>query len=441
MEDFLTFLDPVLNKIRLFIANISDVWTLYQAVLVFAAFVVATLIAKRLTPPLEERLRRLEGQRTLLRILVVPLRRLRWILLALLLYAIASIMRDMTWPSRSYFVQFAANLTAAWAAISILSRVIRSRTLANGIAITAWAAFALWMVGYLDDIMVLLDGAALETGSVRISALAVLKAIIGTAVLIWLAGVAGEFFEGRLRGIGELSPVYQVLISKLIRAILVVLAILVAISLAGIDLTALTVFSGALGLGIGFGLQKTASNLISGFIILGDKSITPGDVISLGDKFGWIERLHARYVAVITRDGVEHLIPNETFITEPIVNWSHSNRQVRLEIKFGTSYGDDPHNVRRITVEHVLKLDRVLKMPEPVCHVTGFGDSSVDYVLRFWIADPENGVTNISGAAYLAVWDAFKANGVSIPFPHRHLVTDKDNPVRIAAAENQPLGR
>jgi small-conductance mechanosensitive channel len=168
-------------------------------------------------------------------------------------------------------------------------------------------------------------------------------------------------------------------------------------------------------------LQKVVSNLVSGVIILLDKSIKPGDVISLGATFGWIEALGARYVSVVTRDGKEYLIPNEDLITGQVVNWSHSNDFVRLDINFGTAYHDDPHLVRRIAIEAAQSVDRVLSKKPPVCHIIGFGDSSVDYVLRFWIEDPTGGLTNIRGNVYLALWDAFQAHSISIPFPQHEV--------------------
>jgi len=163
------------------------------------------------------------------------------------------------------------------------------------------------------------------------------------------------------------------------------------------------------------------SNLVSGVIILLDKSIKPGDVISLGETFGWIQSLGARYVSVVTRDGREYLIPNEDLITGQVVNWSHSDEFVRLDIHFGTAYADDPHLVRRVAIEAAAGVDRVLPARRPVCHITGFGDSSVDYILRFWISDPTGGLTNIRGHVFLALWDAFKENGISIPFPQREV--------------------
>ncbi len=167
---------------------------------------------------------------------------------------------------------------------------------------------------------------------------------------------------------------------------------------------------------------KVSSNLISGVILLLDKSIKPGDVIELEDTFGWITSLGARYVSVNTRDGKEYLIPNEDLITHRVVNWSFSNQLVRLEIPIGVSYDSDPHEVRRIVREAAVQPARVDETTAPVCHLTGFGDSSLDFLLRFWIRDPQNGVVNIKGEVLLAVWDALKANGIEIPYPHRHLV-------------------
>ena len=144
-------------------------------------------------------------------------------------------------------------------------------------------------------------------------------------------------------------------------------------------------------------------------------------MISIGDTFGWINALGARYVSITTRDGTEYLIPNEDLITGQVVNWSHSNDFVRLDIHFGTAYGDDPHHVRKVAITAAQTVDRVLTTKPPVCHIVGFGDSSVDYILRFWISDPTGGLTNIRGNVYLALWDAFKAEGISFPFPQREV--------------------
>jgi len=163
------------------------------------------------------------------------------------------------------------------------------------------------------------------------------------------------------------------------------------------------------------------SNLISGLILLLDKSIKPGDVISLGETFGWISELGARYVSVVTRDGREYLIPNEDLITGQVVNWSHSSELVRLDIYFGVSYSSDPHAVRKLASEAAVAVKRVVPDPAPVCHVVGFGDSSIDFILRFWIRDPTGGLTNVRGAVFLALWDALKEANIEIPFPRRDI--------------------
>ena len=191
----------------------------------------------------------------------------------------------------------------------------------------------------------------------------------------------------------------------------------------GVDLTGLAVLSGAIGVGLGFGLQKVVSNLVSGVIILLDKSIKPGDVISLGETFGWIRELRARFVSVVTRDGREFLIPNEDFITTQVVNWSFSDRFVRLDVDFGVSYDSDPHEVTRLAIEAASSVDRVVSdRKKPVCWMTEFGDSSINFKLRFWIIDPQDGLTNVRGKVLLALWDTFNEHGIKIPYPHREVI-------------------
>ena len=311
-----------LEQAQRYFANLITPWTFYQALIIGACLLLAIGIDRLLTPPLEAQLRRLQGQPTLMRVLVVPLRRLRWILWASILWITAAVLAEVTWPSRSFFVLLMAKLVASWTAISIASRSVRNRDIARLLTWIAWPIAALAIVGLLDDLTVILDAAALTIGERKISLLTIAKGAVVFALLLWLASIAGSFAEQRLSRASELTPTFQVLSAKLIKALLIVFAVVFSLSAVGIDLTALAVFSGALGLGIGFGLQKVASNLISGVIILMDRSIKPGDVISLGETFGWISKLQSRYVSVVTRDGVEHLIPNETFISESVVNWS-----------------------------------------------------------------------------------------------------------------------
>jgi small-conductance mechanosensitive channel len=250
------------------------------------------------------------------------------------------------------------------------------------------------------------------------------------SVLFTIARLISTTTATTIRKNEDISPSMQVLAVKGIQLFLYGAAFFMGVKTVGIDLTGLAVLSGAIGVGLGFGLQKVVSNLVSGVIILIDKSIKPGDVISLGETFGWIQTLGARYASVVTRDGKEYLIPNEDLITGQVVNWSHSNDFVRLDIYFGTAYGDDPHRVRELAIASAKSVDRVLSFKAPVCHIVGFGDSSVDYILRFWIKDPTGGLTNIRGNVYLALWDTFKNNNISIPFPQREvLMLGDDKPV------------
>jgi small-conductance mechanosensitive channel len=227
--------------------------------------------------------------------------------------------------------------------------------------------------------------------------------------------------EQRVARSSDLTPSFRVLIGKLAKIALVIAAGAVALTAVGVDLTALTVFSGAVGVGIGFGLQKVVSNFVSGVIILLDKSIKPGDTISLGETFGWIRDLRARFVSVVTRDGREYLIPNEDFITQQVINWSFSDELVRLDVEFGVSYDANPHQVSEIAINAAMSVGRVEASRRPVCWMTAFGESSLDFVLRFWIHDPQQGLTNVRGKVLLALWDALTEAGIEIPFPQRDL--------------------
>ncbi|RBW61219.1 mechanosensitive ion channel family protein [Ruegeria sp. A3M17] len=358
-----------------------------------------------------------------LRTLVQLMQRLTLVYFVLLSWTLYLIMQNVTWPSHSYIIGVIATLAAAWLAIALVARLVRNRTLRRIFKWAMWVYATLVALNLTDDVAEFLDGVAISIGDLHISALGILKAILLIGVLLTLARIGTRTAERGLQRNDDITPSMQVLLAKGIQVLLYGAVFMAAIRTLGFDLTGIALLSGAIGVGIGFGLQKVVSNLISGIIILMDRSIKPGDVISLGDTFGWINALGARYVSVVTRDGREYLIPNEDLITNQVVNWSHSDRYVRLDLDFGTSYDDDPHQVRATAIRSVKTVKRVLSggSHEPVCHITGFGDSSVDYVLRFWISDPTKGLTNIRGNVYLALWDAFKHEGISIPFPQREV--------------------
>ena len=205
---------------------------------------------------------------------------------------------------------------------------------------------------------------------------------------------------------------------------LLAIAILLGLNLVGLDPTVFTVFSGAFGLGVGFGLQKIISNFISGIILLSDKSIKPGDVIGVGNTYGWVNSLGARYVSVITRDGKEHLIPNELLITEKVENWSFTNNDVRLRIPMRIAYDTDVHQAIQLILEVAHHIPRILNHPEPKCLVRAFGDFAIDLELRVWIDDPANGMGSVQSEVLLGVLDKFKEHGINIPYP-RYDITNK----------------
>jgi small-conductance mechanosensitive channel len=410
-------------------ADVFDPLVLVQLILIAACLVLGAGLGEVVERRLEGRIRQIHGRPRLLRFLALLLRRTKWVVAAAALGLALLILRAVASPPETALLAIALSLIAAWVAISVVSRFIRNRTAGWLVAWTAWALVALRITGLFEEVAASLDALAVHIGAVRISAWLVVQALVLIAIFLWGAIALGDFAERRLAANADLTPSLRVLIGKIVKFALIVAAGGVALTILGIDFTALTFLAGALGLGIGFGLQKVVSNFVSGIIILLDKSIKPGDTIAVGDTFGWVRSLRARYVEVITRDGREYLIPNEDFITQRVENWSFSDTKVRIDVEFGVAYDSDPHEVRRLAAEAAKSVSRVVEQPRPVCHMTALGDSSLDFILRFWIADPQNGVTNIRGAVLLACWDAFKAAGISFPFPHRQIVLD--TPVRV----------
>ncbi len=325
----------------------------------------------------------------------------------------------LKWPQ--HVLTIGVSLLAAWIVINVVSGLIRNKTLSQSVALIAWVIAALNIFDLLDPTIWILDSAAFNMGDIRISALTLIKGIIALTVMLWLATIFSRVLESRISKSENLTPSVQVLFSKLLKIVLIGLAIIVALESVGIDLSAFTVFTGALGVGIGFGLQKTVSNLLSGVMILMDKSIKPGDVIEVGTSYGWVNSLGSRYASVVTRDGIEHLIPNEELITTRVANWSFSDDQVRLKIPVGIAYECDPRLAQQLCIEATQGIERILENPKPVCLVKNFGDNSVDLELRFWINDPRNGVSNVKSLVMLNIWDKFHEHDIKIPYPQRDI--------------------
>ena len=396
---------------------------MWQIAIVVMMGVAAWFLKWWLGPRIHDWMRSLEGRpKWQLRVLLILHRRLRMIFFVILMWTATGVMKAYTtFPSRSYILALIATIATAWLLVSLAVRFVKNPLLRRVVTWGLWIYVTLYYLGLIEVASNFLDGLAIQFGEFRLSLLALIKAAVVTGLMFAGARLLSSSASSRIRANEDMSPSMRVLVVKVMQVALYGAAVFIGLKAVGFDLTGLAFLSGAIGVGLGFGLQKVVSNLVSGVIILLDKSIKPGDVISLGDTFGWINALGARYVSVVTRDGKEYLIPNEDLITNQVVNWSHSNEFVRLDIFFGTAYGDDPHLVRKIAIEAAQGVDRVLKFRPPVCHIVGFGDSSVDYILRFWISDPTGGLTNIRGNVYLALWDAFKENDISIPFPQREV--------------------
>jgi small-conductance mechanosensitive channel len=399
-------------------------WIALSLVIAVALRRATSARSDRLFERIDPRLRPPRVVRTLRPLVVVAL----WWLLVVLGSRAAWFFGD---PANG--LRIASSLLLAWMGAHAVSGLLRDRLAARLIGGIVWAIAALDILGLLDIVAAALDTIGVTLGAVRLSLLTLVKGALLLTVLLWSATALARAVRVRISKIDSLTPSVQVLIGNLLKIGLVTLAVVIALNSIGIDLTAFAVFSGAIGLGLGFGLQKIVSNLISGVILLLDKSIKPGDVIEIEKTYGWITSLGARYVAVRGRDGKEYLIPNEDLITHRVTNWSYSSSLVRLDVPFGVAYDSDLRQVRALAIEAAKIPERVVKVPAPVCHVTEFGESAIQLLLRFWIKDPTNGVVNVKGEVMLALWDAFKANRIELPAPQRQIWIKEPPPTPAAA--------
>jgi small-conductance mechanosensitive channel len=405
-----------------FVNRLMQPWSAYQLGIILALAAFSYLAYLVLKPKARAFLGGTRGlPKPVLRFLALINQRLWLLNFVIVSWSTVYIMRELTWPSRSYFVAVAATLAFWWLAIVVTTRLIRARSVRILVRWLLWIYATLLVLGLTETVGNALDTVALQFGDARVSLLTVLTAVISLAVLFVVASFLSKAGSNRINKIDDMSPSIRVLLNKALQLTLYCIAFFIGLRVIGFDVGNLAVLSGAIGLGIGFGLQKIVSNLVSGVIILLDKSIKPGDVISLDGTFGWITSLGARYASVLTRDGREYLIPNEDFITSQVVNWSHSSDLVRLEIAFGVAYDSDPHAVKRLASAAPLNVPRVVNVPKPVCHIVGLGDSSIDFTLRFWIKDSTAGLTNVRGDVFLALWDVLKENNIEIPFPRRDI--------------------
>jgi len=310
-------------------------------------------------------------------------------------------------------------------------------TLSDKSSIQRWetrATFAIWFAlaanhqGWLDPIIASLDSVGVAAGERRITLWSVLKLLFILTACVLAAAWISRWVERRLNKLSTLAASTRIGVAKFANAFLIGLSLLLGLNAAGVDLTALTVLTGAIGLGLGFGLQAIAANFVSGFVLLMDRSIKPGDVISFSgqsgtstENFGWVHELRGRYVVVRDRDGIETLVPNQQLISNPVINWSYTDPRIRLKLPVRISYRDDPELALKLLVQACESQARVLRDPAPASRLMHFGDSGIELELRFWISDPQEGVNNVRSEVNRTIWRLFKQHDVTMPIAQREV--------------------
>lgn len=325
-------------------------------------------------------------------------------------------------------ISAAIALLNAWIIVRLVTLVIKSPFWSRLAFYVVWPIAALDAFGALTPVIEQLQMLAIPLGvddegnPVKITLLDLLRTLIYFGLLFWAANLIGKIAQQQIEKIDELSPSLKALIGKLLGIILPIIALLIALQVVGFNLATLAVFSGAIGLGIGLGLQRIVANFVAGFTLIADRSIKPNDTIEIDGTFGWVTAMQARYVALRTRDGTELLIPNDRFMSEGVINWSRSDFVVRQRASFGITYkSQDLRHVQSLAVAAAEKVPRVVSEPPPVCNLKGFGDSSVDFDLYYWIIDPKNGLANVKSDVLLNVWETLQEHNIEIPFPQRDL--------------------
>jgi small-conductance mechanosensitive channel len=315
----------------------------------------------------------------------------------------------------------------------------RTKGWGNLITFVVWGVLALHVLGWFDPLVQALDSVGIKTGKSKITLWSILKILFTVGAFILIAVWIARWFERRLMSMQGLALSMRIGIAKFSQAFLIGLSILLGLNAAGLDLTTLNVLTGAVGIGLGFGLQAIAANFVSGFVLLMDRSIKPGDVISFTgttgtttEGFGWVQELRGRYVVVRDRDGVETLVPNQHLITNPVINWSYTDPRVRLKLPVRVSYRDDPEKALAVLLKAAEGQSRILRDPAPVSRMMGFNDYGFDLELRFWIADPQEGVNNVRSDVNRAIWRLFKENGITIPIAQREVVLEMRDKSAIA---------
>ncbi|MFA5081835.1 MAG: mechanosensitive ion channel domain-containing protein [Hydrogenophilaceae bacterium] len=408
---------PVENLVDALLSDLSNTVLLTQASIILAALVLAWFGVRRL-------LRRFPDEtRTAWHIgewprFLVPMLALMQILLA----------RPLLQHSQSvHLLNLAEPLLMSMFTIQLSFFFLRSifnpgpglRAVERVVSWMVWGAVALHIMGYLTPMIESLDAIGFSLGKQHISLYTALIGLLSVAVTLITALSVGRLIENRLIAGSNLNPNIKLALSKIIRSLLLVVAVLVALPLVGIDITVLSVFGGALGVGLGLGLQKIASNYFSGFTLLLEQSIRIGDMVTVDGRFGEVKEIATRYTVIRGRDGTEYILPNESLITAPVINHTLADRENRISIPVQVAYGADLNKVREIMLAAAANHPRVISSQEPRVLLTGFGDNGINMELRIWMMDPEEGLGRLKSDINWAIWEAFQREGIEIPFPQR----------------------
>ncbi len=333
-----------------------------------------------------------------------------------------------SWQHTSILI-LASKLLLAMAAIRLIVYVVRYitepggmlKTLESTISGVIWVVLALHLSGVLPSIIDALEAVKFNIGKNQINLLVALQAVLTVIITILIALWFSRVFENRLMRVQDINMNVRVVLSKLLRIFLLFIAVMIALSAVGLDITMLSVFGGALGVGLGFGLQRIASNYVSGFIILLDKSMQIGDVVTIDMHYGVVSDLRTRYLVLRKLDGTQVIIPNESLIINPVINHSFTDHKARVQLPIQVSYESDLELAMRLMEEIAHDHPRVLVEPAPAVHLRAFGESGIDLMLTVWIPDPEEGSAALQSEINMKIWQAFKANDISIPFPQREV--------------------
>lgn len=400
----------------------------------FGSILLAVLVGAFLTPPVKRivlvTLRRFvePPRREGLEVLQKAVRPALW---SLLLASAVSILGTFDQPL--ILVRIALSLAVAWLIIRVATSFLPEE-LRGFASLLTWIFAVLFAFGVLPDVIDWLSGIGPPFGDRRISPVFIFQAILTAAVFLFVANRAAKAMKTRVNHLPRVEPSIRILIGNAIQIVFLVAAVLLTLAGLGIPLGALTVISGAVGLGFAFGMQKVVSNFVSGIVLLSEKSIKPKDVIEVGETFGVVESLGLRYTSITTQEGKEFLIPNEKLMTDTVINWSFSNKRVRIHKRLRIDYTSDLEEAIEIVKEAAKSTPRVSSWPAPNCLVMDFTDECIELEMRFWITDPENGTSNVASDILREVWKRFVENGMAVPLRRKELFIEPDSSLRVEIA-------